>query len=597
MSHIANKIVATDKALHSVLSETRYRIDTFQREYRWQHKQIDALISDLTSNFLANYEFGHSLEKVDSYDCYYMGPIVLCEDNGEMSVVDGQQRLTSFSLLLIYLQHLQKKLHLEDVEYRELNNYLFVSKGGRRTFCLDVPTRSEIMRRLHAMKTEWIDFEISTEGEKEKESITNLLKCYDDISHIFPAEIQNKEVLPLFIEWLVLKVVLVEIKAFSVDNAYTIFETMNDRGLSLNPTEILKAFILSKMNDDNRSEEMNEFWKTRISEIKYVAGTDSDLAFFRAWFRAKYARDINQGKPGNEKMDFEQIGSQFHTWVKNNHKLMHLNSPDDYYYFVKADFDFYSELFCSLIGAQKEETVEKESLYIAACYPMADSLCIPLFLSPILAADSKETIKHKYLIVNHFIDCYINRRVLSGKSVNQSTIRRPVFEIIKKIRNKSTDELIKILNDEITRYKTSDDAISANIGFAQSYMHYFYARVLYSLNMGDSFHSLLRSRKQSSYVITAIFKEEEWNQLNLGGKSNASPWSIFNYCICRRYDAYSMPQDLQKRINWLTEKGYLPEFKSQSIKLLEFTDKRVEILNNMVSQTIWPTNVDCVLSN
>ena len=34
MSHIANKIVAQDKALHSVFSETRYRIDTFQREYR-----------------------------------------------------------------------------------------------------------------------------------------------------------------------------------------------------------------------------------------------------------------------------------------------------------------------------------------------------------------------------------------------------------------------------------------------------------------------------------------------------------------------------------------------------------------------------------
>lgn len=591
MSHIANKIVATDKALHSVFSETRYRIDTFQREYRWQHKQIEALISDLTSSFLANYEVSHSLLNVDSYDCYYMGPIVLCEDNGEMSVVDGQQRLTSFSLLLIYLQHLQKKLNLEDVEYRELNNYLFVSKGGRRSFCLDVPTRSEIMKRLHSMKTEWIDFEISSAGEKEQESTTNLLKCYDDISHIFPTEIKNRDVLPLFIEWLVLKVVLVEIKAFSVDNAYTIFETMNDRGLSLNPTEILKAFILSKMNDDNKSEEMNEFWKTRISEIKYIAGTDSDLAFFRAWFRAKYARDINQGKPGNEKKDFEQIGAQFHTWVKSNHKLIHLNYPNDYYYFVKADFDFYSNLFCTLIGAQKEESIEYESLYIAACYPMADSLCIPLFFAPILAADSSETIKQKYLIINHFIDCYINRRMLSGKSVNQSTIRRPVFDIIKKIRNKNVDEIIEILNAELKKYNTNDVAISANIGFAQVYMHYFYARVLYSLHIGDSFHSLLRSRKQSSYVITAIFNEEEWNNHNLGGNSNASPWSIFNYCICRRYEVNSMPNDLQDRINWLIEKDYLPEFSNKSISFREFTDKRIEVLNTLVSETIWPSVV------
>lgn len=45
------------------------------------------------------------------------------------------------------------------------------------------------------------------------------------------------------------KIMLVEVKAYSMDNAYTIFETMNDRGLSLNPTEILKGFLLSKIED------------------------------------------------------------------------------------------------------------------------------------------------------------------------------------------------------------------------------------------------------------------------------------------------------------------------------------------------------------
>ena len=112
MSHIANKIVAQDKALHSIFSETRYRIDTFQREFRWQHKQIDALISDLTISFLTNYSPEHTLADVDSYDCYYMGPIVLCEDGHEMSIVDGQQRLTSFTLLMLNLRYLQKKHNL-----------------------------------------------------------------------------------------------------------------------------------------------------------------------------------------------------------------------------------------------------------------------------------------------------------------------------------------------------------------------------------------------------------------------------------------------------------------------------------------------------
>ena len=125
MSNIANNIVAQQKMLGMMFTDTRYRVDVFQRDFRWQHKQIDALISDLTSSFYNSYKDGDTLAAVRNYDCYYMGPVVLCDNDGEMSVVDGQQRLTSFSLLFIYLRHLQRKLKLEDVNYRELNNYIF----------------------------------------------------------------------------------------------------------------------------------------------------------------------------------------------------------------------------------------------------------------------------------------------------------------------------------------------------------------------------------------------------------------------------------------------------------------------------------------
>ena len=47
--------------------------------------------------------------------------------------------------------------------------------------------------------------------------------------------------LPYFIDWLIENVHLVEITAFSDEDAYTIFETMNDRGFSLTPTEMLKG--------------------------------------------------------------------------------------------------------------------------------------------------------------------------------------------------------------------------------------------------------------------------------------------------------------------------------------------------------------------
>ena len=73
-------IEAKDKNLAIVLTNNRYRIDSFQREYRWQRKQIEALISDLSICFEKSYKEGDSIENYADYHSYYMGPIVVCED-------------------------------------------------------------------------------------------------------------------------------------------------------------------------------------------------------------------------------------------------------------------------------------------------------------------------------------------------------------------------------------------------------------------------------------------------------------------------------------------------------------------------------------
>lgn len=585
MSNIANNIVAQQKMLGMMFTDTRYRVDVFQRDFRWQHKQIDALISDLTSSFYSSYNEGDSLSAVRNYDCYYMGPVVLCDNDGEMSVVDGQQRLTSFSLLFIYLRHLQKRFNLEDVNYRELNNYIFVLLNGKRTFSLDVPARKKVMDYLYKDAVHTVDFEIVGNNENDRESNTNLMTCYDDICHIFPKEIQNEQVLPLFIEWLVTRVVLVEIKASDMDNAYTIFETMNDRGLSLNPTEILKAHLLSKITDEDRREEMNLFWKGRISDIKFKAGSEGDLSFFRAWFRSKYAESIKKGQSGEEMEDFEQIGSRFQNWFKNNQKLMHLSKSDDYYNFVKGDFDFFSTLYMDIIDKQHtSDDEETEDFYITACFPMADSLMMPLMMAPVMARDSQAEIEQKLRIVNHYADVFINRRSLLGKSVNQSTIRRKVFEIVKGIRNQNFNNLRDYLQNDIDKLETSN-YLPVGQSLSQNYSHYVLARIWYALDNNNWFESLLRTRRQASYIITQIFTYDEWEEYNLGARG-ISCWSIVNYCLCRRNVVKEIPADINYRLSWLKENGYLPEMDDVTMRFDEFVSVRARRLEEIVSD-IW----------
>lgn len=589
MSHIANNIVAQHKTLYQVFTGNRYKIDVFQRDYRWKRDQIDALVSDLTSSFLNCYRLGDTQENVDRYDCYYMGPVVLCQDEGSMSVVDGQQRLTSFTLLFIYLQHKQVEYGMmDDEDFINMDDFIFVKRGGKKTFVMDVPKRKLVLQMLYDGNIHGIDMSFPEDSEDDRESNINLVSGYDDILHLFPQNIQERNILPLFIEWLLYKVVLVEIKAFDKDNAYTIFETMNDRGLSLNPTEILKAHILAKITDEDKREEMNVFWKKRVSEIKFVGGNDGDMAFFRAWFRSKYAETFKKAQSSDEMEDFEMIGSRFQTWFKNNQKKLHLSKSEDYYFFVKGDFEFFSTQYMDILQLnQGGEEVKSDEFYITACYPMADSLMMPLMLAPIVATDASDVIYDKMRAVNTYIDLYINRRSFLGKSVNQATIRRRIFELVKTIRNNSMSELIQNLYFDLRNSSEGVAMLPVNINLSQGYSHYALARIWKHIDSELDFSSLLRSRKQNSFVLTQIFTEEEWNQREVS-PLNKTCWSLTNYCLCRRWDVENLPEDMVKRVMWLYEHDYLPEMRGCEgiTKPYDFLSTRQRRLEGVVND-IW----------
>ena len=101
------KIEGSPKSLKQLLLNTKYTIHYYQREYRWQRKHIEDLVDDLTSEFLLNYKSGDERFDVLEYGAYFMGSIVLA--GRENAIVDGQQRLTSLTLLLIYLNNRLKE--------------------------------------------------------------------------------------------------------------------------------------------------------------------------------------------------------------------------------------------------------------------------------------------------------------------------------------------------------------------------------------------------------------------------------------------------------------------------------------------------------
>lgn len=596
-------IEAKDKSLAEVLSNNRYKIDSFQREYRWQRKQIEALISDLSICFDKSYKDGDTIESYNNYNGYYMGPIVLCDDRKSLSIIDGQQRLTSFTLLLIFLHHAQNKLKLPENLYKDLKQFLYVTKGGKTTLILNVDSRTNVIEHLYKKPdTIFEDIEEIEEAEDEvkenkkkiqDESIENIIGRYEDITKLFPEEINTALKLPIFIEWLLDKVYMVDVKAFNMENAYTIFETMNDRGLSLNPTEILKGYLLSKIEDEKKSDEMNEFWKDRIAEIKSQTGIDGDLDFFRAWLRAKYAETKRLTKQGAENEDFEIIGTQFHSWIKNNSTKTFLKNSDDYYFFIRSDFDFYSNLYKQLFTYKTKRTDGFEVMYISNFYPIADSLSYPLLISPISKIDEGIIVDNKIKIVAKFIDIYINNRVILGKAITQSSIRSYFYDLIKDLRNLDLKSLKAKLSEEIEKSATipySPFSLLHNMD-NWGYYHYFFARILYYLDSEKyDFRDLLRSRKQNSLVLIKILDIDEKPTNYEEMVWNMHVNSVAGFCLVRRYDLDTIhSKEPLDRMKYLKEQGYMPEMNGhefQNTEIFEFIDQRDQILRGLINK-IW----------
>ena len=104
-------------------------------------QQLKELIADLTTKFIDLNEPDHVRKDVAKYPGYFLGSIIISQKGSQPFIVDGQQRLTSLTLLLTFLRRLQRGR--EDVV--DVDQLIFSEKFGEKSFNLDVPDRVDCM--------------------------------------------------------------------------------------------------------------------------------------------------------------------------------------------------------------------------------------------------------------------------------------------------------------------------------------------------------------------------------------------------------------------------------------------------------------------
>ena len=446
------KIEGDEKNLLELLKDKKYTIHYYQREYRWQEKQIQEMIDDLTNEFLEKYQPNHARKDVEEYNAYFMGSIVIAGNDN--AIIDGQQRLSSLTLLLMYLNN---RLRAKGKNYNVISNMIFSDFFDEISFNINVPEREACMKAIYDDKLDTFDL------TNASESVQNLCDRYDDIVRLFPQDDITDDMLLNFCYWLACKVFFIKIVAETDQDAHKIFVTMNDRGLNLTSLEMLKGYLLSEVKDDKNRKNFNDEWKQMVLDLR-KDNDKGDETFIRAWLRAQYAENIREKKADKKSSDYDydMIGGQFHEWVRAKEvkeNKLGLNCAADFENFIKKIFYFY-KIYLQILAAEKDFKKATEYVYYNA--QVNFTLQPQMLMAPICYGDKPEIVEEKIKLTARFIDLWINARVINKRSLAFNTIKDGIFKITKDIRHCSVEDL----KDKLKKLYDNLNSDIVNINFA-----------------------------------------------------------------------------------------------------------------------------------
>jgi hypothetical protein len=274
---MSKKISGAEYPLAKIFSsDFEYVIPSYQRPYAWTIDQASELFDDLFDFYRSEPEEG-----------YFLGSIVLIKEESEphAEVIDGQQRLTTLTILLSALASI-----LEGTQRDTLRTY--IREPGNEFEGLEPKPRLTLRERDAAFFSKFVqalDFEglcALDDKNLENESQINIKKNSQLFLKRIETTLGNRgEEIKGFVAFLLQRCFLVAVSTPSQQSAFRVFSVMNSRGLDLQPTDIIKADIIGKLATDNEREEYNERWEDM--EVELGRGGFNDLFTYVRMIYAK----------------------------------------------------------------------------------------------------------------------------------------------------------------------------------------------------------------------------------------------------------------------------------------------------------------------
>lgn len=267
-------------SIQQAFKDCFYIVPDYQREFVWREKEVHQLLEDVNDQI----EAGSSQE-------YFIGTILVSpsKDKEHFEVIDGQQRLTTFFLLLCALRYLFKGEEQEPL-ISGLVSTSFVDNSGNVRSSLKLEPRyenaGELFDKIIKLNADpdTVRNAIQSAGIKTVGSVANLIDAYDTIFRYLNENYKDKDELKKYWGYLANNVVFIQIST-DIGSALKIFETINERGIGLNPMDLLKNLLFTQVNPNDFSK-LKDQWKKITSQLE--KHQEKPLRFLRYFLMANY---------------------------------------------------------------------------------------------------------------------------------------------------------------------------------------------------------------------------------------------------------------------------------------------------------------------
>ena len=508
--------ISPDKQnIDSVFSNTTFYIDFYQRQYKWNEEPVKRLLDDVFYRFNEEYKKHKDsdipIDKlIDKFSWYYFNTYVTNLVEGKLFVVDGQQRLTTLTLILIKLKHLAENHNSDLIDW--IKSKIRGTSGFKMEFWMNHTAHLNAMQDLFDGK------ELSTINTDSGITAVNMVKNYAEISKALNT-LGDKKMFEAFVFYFLKRLVLINLDVKQTD-VPMVFEVINDRGVKLKPYEILKGKLLGQIDKDELiTLDFNDVWDNQVKLINDFKEDEID-EFFKYFLKGKLTDTRGLGQKFDKDYHRVMFEEEYDKILKLNHNSKGVKN------FILNDFVYFTNLY-SKIYSYYQELDEKQPYVFYNNLTQMNTQFL-LILSACELNDKFEN--DKIFLISKNIDkifCLLQLQ----KSYNSNAFATEIYKLSAEIRNKTIEDIDIAFNKfllnqlSIDRIVPVTQEISYNlfketgIDLDKRFKRYFFARIEKfiatntKMEMKQTFYNLVQNTGSvNGFHIEHILSHNEENR-------------------------------------------------------------------------------------